>query len=169
MNSLPKSNLVERLTFTNNFKLYLEDLGLCQRTIINYLSDLSHFSGWAMLQLKAQSLEIKNSEDIIEYFSSDLLNDYKGFLGKNQKSIATSNRRLSALRSLGKFLVLKGHIRQNPADELNNLKNYQISHKLVERFREHLEKNRFAPKTIKNYICDIQGFLKFLEKQEFGS
>lgn len=169
MNSLPKLSLVERLTFPNDFKLYLASLALSQRTIRNYLSDLSHFNSWAILQLKAQGLEIKGSEDIIEYFSIDLINGYKSFLVKNQKSIATSNRRLSALRSLCKFLVLKGHIQQNPTQDINNLKNYQISQKLVERFRECLEKDRFAPKTIKNYVSDVRGFLNFLEKQELGS
>lgn len=161
----PSDGLTFRLTLHEEFKNYLKDSRVSQKTIENYLSDLTHFSGWAILHLQKESYRVSEVSDLPPYFNFDLLLLYKEFLVANKTSLGTANRRLSTLRSFGRFISQRGLIPNNPAENLPNIRDFEVSNKtLLEQFRTHLVEEGVSNKTVKNYVSDIQGFLKFVQK-----
>lgn len=99
----------------NGFKNYLESAGVSKKTLTNYVSDLSNFLTWAASP---------NTTDLIARFDSELLEQYKKSLIENEIPLGTVNRRLSALRHFGKFLVWCKLTTENPAENLENLKKH---------------------------------------------
>ena len=76
---------------------------------------------------------------------------------------STVNRRLSALRSFGRFLQESGLTRENPTDNLENVHNFGNSNKkLIESFQNSLEEPSVEAERIAR---DALEFLDFWEKE----
>lgn len=148
----------------SQFRVYLEGFSVSRKTVINYLSDLSHFIAWALFWLKTSGYQVSRAEDIAPYFSSELIIAYKKFLIANSVPAKTTNRRLSTLRHFGRFLIQAGFTLANPADDIPNLPPDFSHNKLLFDFREYLEQDGITKKTIRNYLSDTNDFLRFLEK-----
>lgn len=144
----------------------LAELTVSEKTLRNYLSDFSHFTGWAIFRLKTNGLPVFDESDLIQHISPHLFEDYKRFLLSNKTPMATINRRLSTLRHFGRFLHQKGILDFDPGQTISNLTTAAPKKEkelLLESFRKHLEAEGASPKTVKNYLSDVRGFLEFLE------
>lgn len=162
MDSLPKSNLVERLTLPKEFKLYLEGQNVSPKTLANYVSDVLHFLRWAR-----NSLGEKN---IIPHLSFDLALAYKESQVQSGVPQATINRRLSSLRRFAHFLEEKNLITENPLDDLQNLPTQNSALKnLLPQFRTELLSEETNPSVAQKKIEDISEFLRFVYKEQKSS
>lgn len=156
------------------FELYLtETLSVSEKTLRNYRADLSHFSGWAILHLKSQGARVEDFDSLVPHFSSQLIAGYKGYHLENGIPESTTNRRLSTLRNLARFLALEGLIQDDPTKIVSNLgKKLADEEKitiLIENFKKHLDKEGVSKITLKNYISDIRHFLAWSPKEALGS
>lgn len=154
----------------NSFKTYLKLQKVSSVTVRNYLADLNHFLGWLELKIRSRNLPLLNEPEFIKlYFSEDFISEYKKFLLSNSLPPSTINRRLSALRTFGKFCQAQAWIVKNPAKKISNIAIKQYSNKaigeeqILDEFRKHLEAERTSSNTIKSYISDIRAFLTWVE------
>lgn len=142
------------------------DLAISEKTRRNYLSDFSHFTGWAILRLKTEGLAVNESADLLPHITPAFLEQYKHFQLSNNVPASTINRRLVTLRHFGRFLHELGMLDFDPTDSISNLTIEDPEKEklaLLSEFRKHLESEGASPKTIKNYLSDVRGFLEFLE------
>lgn len=164
----------------NQFRTYLRLNGASRSTIKNYLTDFNHFLAWLELTLRGQNIALNRSvpELIVHYFDPNYLTRYKNYLLQNQLPISTINRRLSTLRNFGGFCVSQAWLTENPAKQIKNitleeaegfypeLKKKRVkkeNERFLIEFRKDLEKEKFKPNTIKNYLADIKNFLAWAE------
>src|SRR3989344_8911537 len=87
------------------FQNYLKTKDLSLKSLKNYKSDITHFTGWSILKLKALGSYVENLEEITPFLSSKFINEYTGYMLENSIPNKSINRRLSTLRHLSKFLV----------------------------------------------------------------
>lgn len=153
-----------------NFIKYLDSLGLSTKSHKNYRSDLNHFSGWAILKVRAFGSYVETLTEVIPFLSTGLANEYKNYMIENSVSSKTVNRRLSTLRHLAKFMLLSQAIDQNFMDGVENISSRKSPVKtkspIVEEFKSHLEAQKASPNTIKNYLSDVRQFLSWLESHQ---
>ncbi|MFZ5366525.1 MAG: site-specific integrase [Patescibacteria group bacterium] len=155
----------------NSFKTYLKLQGFSSITVRNYLSDLNHFLGWLELTLRSRNLPVNDDEPQLMrlYLKEEFILGYKSFLLANSLPLSTVNRRLSTLRTFGKFCLSQAWISENPTKQLSNVAIKQSSNKItgeekiLEEFRKHLEAEKTSSNTIKNYLSDIRAFLTWAE------
>ena len=157
-------------TLPRTFLTYLKLQNFSPVTCRNYLADINHFLGW--LQFKVRSLNLPLPQDetklVSFYFKKEFILEYKKFLLANACPPKTVNRRLSTLRTFGKFCVLQLWIKENPAKEITNVTpNQSAEHKdqnqkILEEFIEYLKMEKNSANTIKNYLSDIKAFFNFL-------
>ena len=166
--SLPTQPRLDRgqSLITKKFEENLRLSGVSSKTIRNYRADLAHFAGWAKLQLQKQGCSISSTDDVFSYFSGQLVALYKGHHLENRVPEATTNRRLSTLRNISKFLVAQGIIEANPMTVVSNLKQ-AISWKknietIVVKFEKYLENEGISKVSRKNYLSDIRQFLNWI-------
>lgn len=144
------------------------ELSVSEKTLRNYLSDFSHFTGWTLLRLKTNGFSVLREEDIIAYITPHLFEEYKHFLVSNRTPTSTINRRLSTLRHFGRFLHKNGIVEADPTEDILNLtvvnpkKEMEI---LLSNFKKHLENDGASPKTVRNYLSDARGFLTYLGRE----
>lgn len=165
-------------TLSKTFALYLESQGSSKITIKNYLSDLRHFLAWTELYLKSRNLSFPQGRSLEEpqslsfYFKQELVEKYKTYLVSNEFPAATINRRLSTLRKLAKFGLLKSWINENPTQSISNAARYQEPIKkttilkqqeqITHEFKSYLELKKNSSNTIKSYLSDVREFLNYL-------
>lgn len=137
-------------------------LTVSEKTLKNYISDFSHFTGWAILRLRTDGFEVSEESDILPHLSPEFLTRYRDFLTSNKVPPSTINRRLSTLRHLGRFLATRELTDANIAKDISNMSSLNLEEKMLEGFKKHLEKEGTKEKTVKNYISDVRGFLAFI-------
>lgn len=147
------------------FKQYLHAENNSPITIKNYLSDLRHFIGWAILKLKVKSEKFKvdqlTSEEFVILIDTPLIDEYKQYLVANNIPQKTVNRRLSTLRKFFTFCILQGWRKDNPAKKVNNL--IADKNQLLSDFQQYLmQKQGLAGGEIENISNDINSFLNFI-------
>lgn len=170
----------------NTFAQYLTVEGNSPITIKNYLSDLNHFLAWMEITLKSKNLPYSEGESffISRYFNTELVQNYRAYLLSNEIPTATVNRRLSTLRTFGKFCLSQGWVKENPTNTLSNQNPLRPvpygtgttrgtqSEAVIKQFKTYLEKEKTSAghltssNTIKNYISDIREYLVWLELKE---
>jgi site-specific recombinase XerD len=160
------------------FKQYLLAENNSPITIKNYLSDLRHFLGWAILKLlceassqSAEKVEKITSEEFIALIDAPLIEEYKQYLITNNIPPKTINRRLSTLRKFFAFCISQGWRNDNPAKKVTN---YDVTNdsqavkdkqnkKLIFEFKNYLsDKKKFSLDEINNISENINEFLNFI-------
>ena len=137
-----------------DFELELRNSTLSDKTIRNYLSDISQFSAWATT--------LFGTSDFLAYLTTAIIEQYKANMVENEIPAGTINRRLSALRFLGSYLQRSAVLLNNPAKSVANLEISGRNHsQLLTEFKTHLEGQKVSSKTIRNYLSDVRSFLKF--------
>jgi len=86
-----------------NFVKYLDNLGVTPATHKNYRSDLTHFTGWLILRVRAFGSYVETLTDALPFLNRNLSLEYRSYLFENHIPVKTINRRLSTLLHQGKF------------------------------------------------------------------
>lgn len=139
------------------FKDYLENSGVSPKTLVNYVSDLSNFLTWA---------KSPSSSSLTNSFTPDFLAQYRNYLIETNVPVGTVNRRLSALRHFGRFLVWYKLIKENPAEKLENLPRdgkQQLTNPLLARYIENLKQNGATSQEIKKTRETLSEFLRIAD------
>jgi site-specific recombinase XerD len=149
---------------------YLDSLGLSPASHKNYRSDLGHFIAWAILKIRSIGSYVESLTEIVPFLSNDLGREYRNFMSENSVPAKTTNRRLSTLRHLSKFL-LGNHITDHDfTKDIENVSSNSIKkitvHPIFNNFKSYLENEKVSPNTIKNYLSDIRHFLTWLESNQ---
>jgi len=132
------------------YRLFLEAQGLGLKTQKNYLSDLRCFFCW-----------LRKSGKTNFWFSQTTIQSFKDDLICRHTPPATVNRRLSALRKFGEFLVAQKLLKENPAKDVKSLRGLRDWEIVLRKFRQALKDEGQKPATIKNYLSDVRQFLLF--------
>lgn len=151
--------------FKELFLNYLKSLGISSISLKNYLSDANYFAAWFLLKVKSWGVMAESTIDCLPYLSSAVAKDYKNFLIENKVPILSTNRRLSTLRHLSRFLVHSQISSSDFAQNLNNVssnKEFDLE-KYLKLFEDHLRREKASSNTIKNYLSDIKHFLIWLQ------
>ena len=146
--------------FEASFKKYLLAENISSLTLKNYLSDLRHFLGWTVLNLKPKNkknLESLTFLDFLNQIDECLIEKYKNYLITNDIPIKTINRRLSTIRKFFSFCINQSWLKENPAKKIKNLQPKIDS--ILASFASSLKKENLDEKTIKSYLAVVQEFL----------
>lgn len=97
------------------FEQWLKVIDHTQKTVINYVKDIELFFKWYK---ETTGEELRSSA-----FNEFVLTQYKSYMLTVQKLKPSSvNRKIQALRKFGCFLVAKGYLQTNPAENLKQVK-----------------------------------------------
>ncbi len=136
-----------------------------KNTIKNYLSDIRHFLGWFVQDIKEKEKSFSLSESHIER--------YKKYLTTNNLPLRSINRRLSSLRKFCFFCLEAKILNTNPAKNMKNIsvlknKNAEIKNisSLIDDFQHDLKAEGLSHNLIENYTQDIRKF--FSEVTHYG-
>jgi site-specific recombinase XerD len=124
---------VQLQSVLNLFETYLDQHALSPATVRNYVADLRAFARWQVTR-KAHSQNLAPSD--FRAYRDHLCNE-------TDHSPATVNRRLQSLRLFGRFLQEMGHTAENPAREIELLRNGN-GHPPAPRMLTRVESNRLA-------------------------
>ena len=95
--------------FIKEFLTYIQvEKGLAQHSIASYQRDLTRLQTWAT----------QNGKDILELTRADL-RKWIASLSRDGLAPASVTRAVSATRGFYKFLMLDGHIKRHPAEDLD--------------------------------------------------
>lgn len=101
--------------FLRDFQQWLQPIDHSQKTIINYVKDVELFFKWYK---ETAGEDFKPSN-----FNEFVLTQYKSYILTVQKLKPSSvNRKIQTLRKFGCFLVAKGYLQANPAENLKQVK-----------------------------------------------
>lgn len=155
----------------NNFEKYLKNLGISSKSLKNYKSDASHFFTWAKESLKNLGVSVEELIETSPFLSHDFIESYLSFLKLKNVPVKTINRRLSTLRHLSRFFKSEAIVESDFMVSISNIgpvksnsKQTLINHPSITQFQAHLEANKIAKNTVKNYVSDVRQFLNWLEK-----
>ena len=154
-------------------KEFLNDLklsGLSPNSIRFYKSDLSAFASWFSHEVRKTGILANDFKDLLPFLKPSAAESYKKDLIKDSAPTITINRKLSTLRRFSSFLYshellsfdFAGSLQNIPAAVSKKTASFQI---IVEDFKKHLEKNKAAKNTVKNYLADIRHFLNWVNSQ----
>ena len=154
------------IKLTKDFFEYLESLDVSKKTLKNYRSDISHFSGWLFLRLRHWGVIAEELTDTFPFLNPKLASEYKKFLIENKTAEKTVNRRLSTLRHLARFLTASQILDFNFMDGTTNISTLPEPriHPLISRFETYLEEEKVSHNTVKNYLSDIKQFISWIEE-----
>ncbi len=157
-------------TVKKEFFKYLENLGLSGKSYKNYRSDLNHFLSWGILKVRSFGSYPEGLTDLIPFLSPTFTNEYKSFMVEGLIPRKTTNRRLSTLRHMTKFLVSSQIVDIDFMENIENIpgtlpKKRAVS-PILASFRTHLETEKVSPNTIRNYLNDIKQFMAWLENYD---
>lgn len=162
----------EPMGIAENFKLFLKSKGVSPLTQKNYLSDVRYFLKWVKESgLSGKSVVSGKAE--LFWFNQTAITTFKNSLISSQTPPTTINRRLSALRQFGEFLVKQKWIEENPGRNIsgisglsgisrNKKKKWEL---ILKEFRQALENQKQKEATIKNYLSDVKQFLLFSSRE----
>jgi len=177
----------------------LDPKNLSSSTIRNYLSDTRHFLKWLSKAIQEPEILPRHiTPAVVKAYQLDLSSktsaklrvpnhqrsaaaakdgsELKNVVGQPPKiPTSTINRRLSALRRFGQFLLVTGLRDDDPTIEIQNLnpttKSISIG-RIIKQYRNHLKDEELSNSTIKNYLSDLRSYLLwaqqnnlFLDKQ----
>ena len=151
---------------TKDFFIYLSSLGVSEKSLKFYKSDLSHFSGWITLKVKSLGVLADDFSQAIPFLNKEIALEYRKHLLDNSTPLKTINRRLSTIRHLGRFLLISEILPFDFGTNLTNIPNLdrnQSSYEVIRDFEKHLEEEKVSKNTIKNYLSDIRQFISWLE------
>lgn len=115
MRQIRKPIPTQEVTWLNEFITDLKQADLSARTVAGYQDDLEHFLRWFQQTKDAEvQLERLHTEDIIHY--------RQHLIRVARLQPATINRRLQALRRLGRWAVQRGFLDSNPAADINTVR-----------------------------------------------
>lgn len=158
----------------NNFLSFLDSKGVSPQTLKFYKSDLSHFTGWLILKIRALGVMVEEFSQSLPFLKTSFSHEYKKYLLENKIPQKTINRRLSTLRGLAKFLVATQILDFDFCQNLNNVSVFSPrtpklkTLPLIEGFRKYLEAQKVSGNTRKNYLADIRQFLVWIEKHSYA-
>jgi|GEM_PF-2482322 len=153
---------------TQLFLQYLKYCNVSEKTLRYYKSDLALFTAWLVFKIKSLGADCENLQEALPFLTNKTAEEYKEFLIKNGNSVQTINRRLSTLRTLSKFLLDNNFLSFNFAKNIKNISKAVIVpplERVVTEFSNYLEVQKASFLTRKNYLADINQFLRFIEKQ----
>lgn len=164
---------MEPMGIVENFKFFLKSKGVSPLTQKNYLSDVRYFLKWVKESgLSGKSVVSGKAE--LFWFNQTAITTFKNSLISSQTPPTTINRRLSALRQFGEFLVKQGWLKQNPAKIVSGVsgksgisrekgrKEWQF---ILSEFKGALKNQKQKEATIKNYLSDVRQFLLFSSRE----
>ena len=154
-----------------SFSRFLSERGASGKTQKNYCSDINHFLGWTVLTIQSRNVPIPATHsELIGLITPHIMEQYKHFLLANHIPAATTNRRLSALRTFGAFCQSQGWWHDNPTNILINVpmekQTLDPMTEMLITFRADLAREGASRVTIKNYASDIRQFLHWVETQK---
>lgn len=115
MRQIRKPIPTQEVTWLNEFITDLTQADLSARTVAGYQDDLKRFLRWFQQTKDAEvQLETLHAEDIIHY--------RQHLIRVARLQPATINRRLQALRRLGRWAVQRGFLDSNPAADINTVR-----------------------------------------------
>ncbi len=100
----------DRATLLDEFQAHLERAALAPATIRNYTADVRGFVRWLDTARNGSAPAVPQAQDLEAY--------RRYLIHETDQSAATVNRRLQALRALGRFLYAAGLASQDPARAL---------------------------------------------------
>lgn len=139
-------------------------------TIKNYRSDIKHFFSWFHHYIKP-SMNEEETPSYLDLFidnsSTQLIEDYKHYLLEAKVPLKTINRRLSAIRKLHYFCVIRGYLKVNYAASIPNVvisaQRILIEQPLKEGDREDLKKylcNNLSEEKRSDVLKDVNEFFE---------
>jgi len=152
-----------------DFKIWLKNKKLSDKSIKNYLSDVRQFLRWT-------------AKTRLTQLTPNTFSTYKSHLKAKKTPTKSINRYLSSLRRFGQFLKQEKQMMLNPAQNLKNIKKTlkpkkkaksdqqnqakpkNKAEKVLENFKKSLKQEKLSKATIKNYSSDISQFLTWLGK-----
>lgn len=148
------------------FLAHLDETGVTSKTLKFYKSDISHFTAWLLLRICTLGTEAENLTEAIPFLSKSIAFEYKKFLLDNGVAKLTTNRRLSALRNLSRFLTASQIMDFDFMEGLSNLSNEtDETYPLLYEFKKYLKDEKISNNTIKSYLSDVKQFISWAEKQ----
>lgn len=157
---------------TKDFILHLEESGISPISLKNYKSDINHFSAWFILKVKTLGVFAETLTECIPFFSREIGQQYKSFLINNETPNQTSNRRLSTLRNLSRFMVMTQIINFDFMEGLSGagiLPSEKSIDPIIEKFTKHLEKEKASKNTVKNYVADLRHFVSWVNGRNLSN
>jgi site-specific recombinase XerD len=150
---------------SERFLEHLTKRGVTANTLKFYKSDLSHFAGWLIFKARTFGASVNSLSEVLPFINTKTAHEYKNYLLKNKIAKSTVNRRLSTLRNFASFLVETQILSFNFAKDLKNLTSPRpkINPALI-LFAKHLEEQKTAPNTIKNYLADVRQFINWMNQ-----
>ena len=146
-----------------NFLKYLISLGLSSKSLKNYKSDVNHFSVWLIQKIRGLGASIESFPETIPFLKPETADEYKKFLMKNNVPVKTTNRRLSTLRHLSRFLVSSEIINFDfMKDKTNITQGKNNGFDIINDFAKFLESEKVSENTRKNYLSDIRQLFQSL-------
>jgi site-specific recombinase XerD len=150
-----------------DFSEYLITKKVSEKTISNYKSDLHHFLSWFVDFCDKQQAPVTNSvSEFLKLISPAILEEYKNEQLTAQNSPSTINRRLSTLRMFFTSCLEAKLIESDPSAEITNINTVKDSQdnlsNILNAYTQALIKDGASASTIKNYVGDIDDFLKWI-------
>lgn len=157
------------MSLTVKFETHLKESGVSGKTLRNYRADLVHFLRWAKTHLGQRDINVSSLEDLLPHFS-ELVISYRDYHKELDVPQSTTNRRLSTLRNLSKFLVCESFLEDNPMKTISNVR-YEPTQEekiqaMIAEFAKHLKEEGVTHTTSKNYLSDVRHFVAWLASQE---
>ena len=116
--------MYNRYNLEATFKKYLTAENISHQTIKQYLSDYRHFIDWCAFQSSSlghnKAINFINL-DVLPFFTTENMHEYRQYLLQAQAPHKTVNRRLSTLRKLSSFLCSEKSIVENPMTDVVNI------------------------------------------------
>lgn len=104
------------------FSAYLTDRNMSGNTRKNYLADLRSFFRWmADSNISPELKEAQTVKEFLQPITSDLLQNYRRSLLLSNTPNATTNRKLTTLRTFFLFASINSYIHDNPTIGLQNV------------------------------------------------
>ena len=165
-------------TLIQSFQTYLQtQTRLSPASIKNYLSDLNFFLGFVKTSFQQQDLKLAHlSPAAFSNYRQHLVNQLNSTDSGSASglSLATANRRLSALRHFGAFLKQTNLLDTNPALALPNLDALNLKsqpaaitltqRQILRHYSRFLKHEKLSSSTIKNYLSDLNQYLLWAQK-----
>ena len=144
-------------------------------TLRNYMSDIRHFFGWTMQELRINNIEFK-----IEGIDSDFITAYCLSLSKNNTPTKTINRRLSTLRKFFSFCISQGWATHNPAKKVTNISSIHhqtdpitkpilSENELLVAYSQQLTNFKLSEKEITQINTDLKEFFTIINFPQRGT
>lgn len=105
----------------NDFINRLMSSGISVKSIKNYKSDINHFIAFIKQKFTGSSASINNLSDCVPYLGSSIAIEYKAYMRQSGSALKSTNRRLSTLRKISKYMYEIGATEDDFASSVNNV------------------------------------------------